>query len=280
MVIIERTMGKVVRYRRVFFPSEAQLDELVSGLRPLDLLRVFGSTSLTSHHFCPVVQSEETTTLIDLSKGLEAICAGMHTSCRYKVRRAEKMHDRFEILMNTEAACSDFLPLYNDFARNMGNVPLLTRRQFNELRPYADIFILLLEGRPTCGRLVLRDEESRTALMMYSPTRRFDESADTITIGLLNRYLYWHEMKTYEAAGLERYDFGGAGTPPSLTQFKLSFGGRLSTSKYLFYAGNAHIVWRIAHSLYQFRYDRRHNSIPAWRRDRALRSGDPTKRPG
>jgi hypothetical protein len=280
VIVIQRAIARVVRYRKVYFPSEAQLAELVSSLRPLDLLRVFGSASVPSHHIRPVVQSEEKTTAIDLSKNVEVIYANMHTSCRYKVRRAEKMRDRFEIVTNSEAAVSDFLLMYNDFARNMGNVPLLTRRQFNELQPYADIFILYFEGRATCGRLVLRDKESRTALMMYSPSRRLDQGADTIAIGLLNRYLYWHELKTYKARGMDRYDFGGAGTPPSLTEFKLSFGGGLSTSRYFFYAGTPQIVWKLAHSLYEFRYDRRHNRIPGWRQNRALRFGARITRAG
>jgi len=32
--------------------------------------------------------------------------------------------------------------------------------------PHADVFMLYFEGQPTCGRLVLRDEESRRALML------------------------------------------------------------------------------------------------------------------
>jgi hypothetical protein len=77
-------------------------------------------------------------------------------------------------------------------------------------------------------------------------------------------------MKIYEAAGLHRYDFGGAGAPASVTQFKLSFGGELSTSKYFCYAGTGRIVWKLAHSLYESWYDRRLKSIPARRRSHAL----------
>jgi hypothetical protein len=167
------------------------------------------------------------------------------------------MHNRIDIAMNTDAARRDFLTLNNAFARSKGMLRL-TARRFNEYHPRADVFMLYFDGRATCGRLVLRDEERRTALMMFSPTCRLDQGADTITIGLLNRYLYWHEMKTYQAAGFEKYDFGGAGGAiPSLTEFKLSFGAQLSTVNYAMYAGTARLAWKLAHSLYQVWRDRR-----------------------
>jgi hypothetical protein len=111
--------------------------------------------------------------------------------------------------------------------------------------------MLYFDGQPTCGRLVLRDEDGRTALMLNSCTRRFDEGSDTITVGLLNRYLHWHEMKTYQAAGLNNYDFGGVGPRnAAVTNFKMSFGGQIRTLGLYFYAGSARPLWRVAHSLY------------------------------
>jgi hypothetical protein len=66
----------------------------------------------------------------------------MHTNCRYKVRRAEKMHDRFEIVMNTAAARRDFVGFYNTFVRSSGKMPLLKPRRFNEYLPQAGVFML------------------------------------------------------------------------------------------------------------------------------------------
>jgi hypothetical protein len=178
----------------------------------------------------------------------------MHTSCRYKVRRAEKMRDRFEIVMNTNAACADFRDLYNGFARAKGRLPLLKQPRLDGYLPHADIFMLYFEGQPTCGRLILRDEESQAVLMAFSATRRLEQGADTITIGILNRYLHWHELRTYQAVGMKRYDFGGAGASyPSVTHFKLSFGGEVGTLNYRAYAGSARIAWKLVHSLRQIR---------------------------
>jgi hypothetical protein len=253
-------------------PSEAQLNELIDNLRPFDVLRVFRPAVVVSREIRPLIQREAATIFIDLSKSLEAIFAGMHTTCRYKVRRAEKMRQRFEIVMNTDAARRDFLPFYNNFAHKKGNVQPLNSRQFSELLPHADIFMLYFEGLPTCGRLVLRDEESRTALMLYSPTSRLDEGAHTTNIGLLNRYLHWHEIKTYHAAGLVTYDFSGAGDLyPSVTQFKLSFGGSLASFKYCAYAGSARPLWKLAHSAYTRLYEPYPNEMPACKPPRAPR---------
>jgi hypothetical protein len=242
MVVFERVILGRFRYFKVFMPTEEQLNQLATSMRGLDVLRVFsGPTSLR----------DAQTTIVDLSKGQDAIYAGMHTSCRYKVRRAEKMRNRFEIVMNTESARKDFLQLYNSFASSKRNMPLLKVQRFNEYLPHADVFMLYFEGRPTCGRLVLRDEETRTALMLYSGTRRFEQDADTITVGLLNRYLHWHEMKTYLAAGMEKYDFGGIGPRnPSVSNFKMSFGGQLYTLGLYLYSASARPFWRLAHSLY------------------------------
>jgi hypothetical protein len=266
MIIIERRIAKVVRYRRVYFPTQAQLSELVSNLRPWDLLRVFWAAATPSQGTRPVVQRQQKTIFVDLSKGSDGIYRGLHKNCRYKVRRAEKMRDRFRIAVNTEAARNDFVPFYNKFAHKKGDVPILTPYQFEEFLRYADTFMLYLDGHPSCGRMVLRDNEAHTALLMYSATSRFDEGADTITIGLLNRYLYWHEMKMYEAAGLEKYDFGGAGdVQSSLAHFKLSFGGQLSDVNYCFYAVGAPIFWKLMHSFYTFQRNPAATRIPAAR---------------
>lgn len=251
MLIFERMIAGLIRYRRVFFPRDDQLVELVQHLQPFDLVRVFSAGMVCSSDLRPISHGKGQTTFVDLSKGQEAIYGGMHANCRYKVRRAQKMLGRIEIVMNTEAARLEFLDLYNHFVRAKRRMPVLTPQRFNEFLPHADIFMLYYDGQPTCGRLVLRDVESRIALMLYSATRRLDEGADTITIGLLNRYLHWHEMNTYQAAGMEKYDFGGAGSAnPSVTQFKMSFGGHLIPYQYGLYAGTARMAWRFAHSLY------------------------------
>ena len=250
MVVFERRLGGVVRYRKVFLARADQLAELVRDLGPFDILRAFWQLD-APHGVYPIFRTQTESTYVDLSKGEQAIYAGMHTNCRYKVRRAEKMRDRIEIVMNTEAARIDFLNFYNAFVRNKGKMQLLKAHRFEEYLPHSDVFMLYFDGRPTCGRLVLRDEESRTALMLYSGTRRFEEGADTITVGLLNRYLHWQEMKIYQAAGMEKYDFGGiGGIYRSITNFKLSFGGRYVASNYLLCAGAAPGVWKLAHGLY------------------------------
>ena len=251
MVVFERHLMKIIRYRKVFFPTSEQLADLTHDLAPSGLVRVFFDPAQSAIKTCPVLRGRGETTVVDLSKGEDAIYAGMHANCRYKMRRAEKMGERVQIAMNTDSARLDLLALYNGFARNKSGVPLLKAKRFAEYLPHADIFALYFDGEPWCVRLVLRDEEAGRALMLYSGTRRLKKGTDTITCGLLNRYLHWHEMKIYQAAGMEKYDFGGIGPKnPPLTQFKLSFGGKLVMFDYALYAGAAWLSWRIANSLY------------------------------
>jgi hypothetical protein len=260
MLIMERRRFGVLRNYEVYFAREDQLAELVENLRPFEMLHAFFSSPILSRATRCLVQDQKKTTFVDLSQSQEAVWAGMHSSCRYKIRRAERMHDRFDMATNTEAARADFRKLYNAFARAKRdrNLPLLKPGLSSRYLPYADVFMLYFEDQPTCGRLVLRDEESRTALMLYSATRRLEPGADTITIGLLNRYLHWHEMKTYQAAGMKRYDFGGAADSyPTVTHFKLSFGGQVSAHNYSVYARTTRIPWKILHFLKELRHQRR-----------------------
>jgi hypothetical protein len=57
-------------------------------------------------------------------------------------------------------------------------------------------------------------------------------------------------MKTYQAAGMEIYDFGGTSSDLSAVNFKMSFGGQLTTSRYALYARAGRAAWWLAHGLY------------------------------
>jgi hypothetical protein len=258
MVVIQKRRLGFIHYSEVYFARPEQLVGLVRNLRPFEMLYVFFAPVVDSAlHRC-LVQDQKWTTFVDLSHGADTIWRRMHASCRYKVRRAEKMRDRFEIALNTEAALTDFRQLYDSFARAKGNLPLLTSRSSERYLSCADVFVLYFNNKATCGRLVLRDVENQVVLMMHSATRRLEPGADTITIGLLNRYLHWYEMQTYLAAGIKRYDFGGAGESyPSVTRFKLSFGGQKILFNYCIYARNMEIVWKVFLLLRQFQQERR-----------------------
>jgi GNAT acetyltransferase-like protein len=275
MIVFERRLGGMIRYRKVFLARSDQLQQLVTDMGPLDIMRVFWHLGNVSNEIPAVFQDEGTSTYVDLCKPPEAILADMRTNCRYDVRRAEKMHERFEIVMNSESARADFLILYNRFASDktkirgagvLERIPPLKPHRFDEYLSHADVFMLYFEGEPTCGHLVLRDEDSRTALLLNAATRRLEPGAATQMVGSLNRYLHWHEMKVYRAAGMEKYDFGGTGSVNrGVTNFKMSFGGSSITIKYFVYVGAAPGFWRLAHSLY-----RRWSGDRSFRRDAVL----------
>ncbi len=265
MILLQRRKLGLFRYWGAYFACEDRLAQLVKSLGPLDRLYAFSYSPMVAGWSRLLLKEKRKTTFVDLSKGEEAIWAGMHSSCRYKVRRAEKMRDRFEVVMNSDAAWADFRRLYNSFARAKGNLRLLTGRWIREYIGQGDVFVLYFDGRPTCGRLVLRDDENRIALMMHSATRRLEPGSDPITIGLLNRYLHWYEMKTYQTAGMQKYDFGGADDSyRTVTQFKLSFGGQISDLNCSVYTGSAALMWRTLELLRNLQRQRlRMKQVPA-----------------
>ena len=58
MLVFERTIAGVIRYRRVFFPRYDQLIELVKDLRASDVVRVFSAPAIYSNKVRPIVRSE------------------------------------------------------------------------------------------------------------------------------------------------------------------------------------------------------------------------------
>jgi hypothetical protein len=73
MVVFQRTIGRVVRYRKVFLPTAEHLAELMSNSRWFDVLRVFSGPTVPPNGVLPIVRGCRQTTVVDLSKGQEAI---------------------------------------------------------------------------------------------------------------------------------------------------------------------------------------------------------------
>src|SRR6201988_3857433 len=104
MIVVERRIFGLVRYLKVFLATQDELASLITRLRPFDILRAFWPSPLIPDPARLVVQTETRSAFVDLSRGREALYAGMHANCRYKVRRAEKMRDRIQIVINTRGA--------------------------------------------------------------------------------------------------------------------------------------------------------------------------------
>jgi hypothetical protein len=95
MVTIEQ---RLLRRRAFWFPSCAQAAEISESLRPNDVVRFFAVSPALNGPPHLVEHYKFDTLWINLSAGPEAVLNGMkRKSCRYEIRRAEKMLNRVAI---------------------------------------------------------------------------------------------------------------------------------------------------------------------------------------
>lgn len=230
MVVLERKVGWLLRYRKVFFPTSEAVLHIASSMGPSDVVRVFAGPAIGD--MPNLIRSRSgLTTCVDLSVGPARIFEGMNRkSCRYEIHRAEALLGEVDIELNSPRAFGDFLTVYNSFARTKGPVPTLSKQQFHEYATHGDTFVLYYRKRALCCHLILRDPTTNVVRLLYAGSRRLDTTEDAALCGPLNRYLHWHEMKLYCEQGMRVYDFGGIRYARHPTaQFKLSFGGTIVT---------------------------------------------------
>lgn len=251
MVTIERQVGGLIRYRKVWYSDHEAALEIARSMYSNHLVRLFGA-SVNPNTIPHLVSSRHMRTAwVDLTATSEGILNGMRKkSCRYEIRRAERMLGRVDIETGTTRSSQDFLTVYNDFAK-VKKLPAFRPSWLQEYAAHADIFVLYFEKRPLCCHLLLRDPDKRAARLLYSGSRRLQTAEDASACGPLNRYLHWHEMQHYKNSGYATFDFGGIRNPEdSITRFKLSFGGRVVTEQYCVLGGS---VWlaRLGNVLYE-----------------------------
>jgi len=243
MVTFERRVGGVLRYLKVWFPSREEALEISESLQPNTVVRVFGASSDLTELPHLIEHRKLLTAWLDLSPGPEEILKGMRRkSCRYEIRRAEKMLDGVEIEINSSRAHRDFLAVFSDFA-GIKNLPKLPAQRLREYGDQGDTFVLYLKGEPLCGHLLLRDTASGIVRLLNSGSRRLQTPEDAAACGALNRYLHWHEIQRYHDQGFRIFDFGGIrDDEDSVTRFKLSFGGSPVTEHYYLFGGSRWIA--------------------------------------
>ena len=168
MVTIERRVGGLLRYRKVWFPSHEAVHEISQSLRPNDVVRFFGASADLGMFPSLVKHRQLRTAWVDLSAGPDGILQGMKKkSCRYEIRRAEKMLDRVEIELNSPKAHRDFLGVYNDFAKTKG-LPRFPAAWLREYATHGETLVLYLNGEPLCCHFLLCDSQARIVRLLYS----------------------------------------------------------------------------------------------------------------
>jgi Acetyltransferase (GNAT) domain len=238
MVTIERRVHGVLRYRKFWFPGRAEAMEISNSIRANDLVRFFGVAPALDVVPHLVEQYKMPTLCINLAVGPQAILDGMSKkSCRYEIRRAEKMLSRVAIEIGSEKANRDFLTLYNEFNRAKG-LPQLAARWMQENSTHCETFVLYRDAEALCAHLLLRDSQTSVVRLLYSGSTRLASPEQALACGALNRYLHWQEMQRFHALGFRTFDFGGVGRPDeSISRFKLSFGGTVLTQHFYLLSG-------------------------------------------
>jgi hypothetical protein len=238
MVTIERRVHGVLRYRKFWFPSRAEAMEITNSLRANHLVRLFAVAPALEAVPHLVEQYQMRTLCINLAAGPQAVLNGMsRKSCRYEIRRAEKMLSRVAIEIGSEKANCDFLTLYNEFNRAKG-LPQLAAPWMQENSAHCETFVLYRDGEPLCAHLLLQDPQTSIVRLLYSGSTRLESPEQALACGALNRYLHWQEIQRYHSLGFATFDFGGLGRlEESISRFKLSFGGSVVSQHFYLLSG-------------------------------------------
>lgn len=226
----------LIRYRRygidvaeVFFEDELP-ERLPRGVDLLRRLAIFEPRSKGPWR-------RRHTLTIDLTPADDAILAGMGKSTRYKVRRAMT---RGGLTCDTFASPPpdvrrEFADYFDEFAPSKSLRPVFRPR----LDVLAESGMLVLSNVRREGERPLAwhayAASPRRALLLYSASlfRDYADSSERNAIGRANRYLHWHDMVWFKAAGCSAYDLGGFDPHErdpitrQINEFKQGFGGKM-----------------------------------------------------
>lgn len=229
MVIIKRKLWGIAPYTTAFFPTESTLDEIIAELRPFEMARLFWTPVGRQPGMNVIACESSSASCLDLSKSTDSLWKGMRRNCRYDLNRAEKLASDVRIERNGTQTKTDFLEVFNGFARVKDHVSPITSRILDNYAQHSDLFVIYLDGRPMCAHAVLRDQESSRARLLYSANRRLEDSEAASRCSALNRYLHWREIQTYRDEGFGIFDFGGirSDAQDGISRFKISFGGAI-----------------------------------------------------
>jgi len=251
MLTFHRNVAGLLHYRKVWFAGRAAALEIAHSLQANDVVRCFGASEDLAGLPHAVMHRQLRTSWVDLAAGPENILAGMkRKSCRYEIRRAEKMLDQVAIETGSAQAQRDFLAVYNDFAPRK-RLPKFRAAWFQEYSVHAEPVVLYFQGQPLCCHLLLRDAQRGIVRLLHSGSRRLLTPEDAAACGALNRYLHWHEMQRYHREGFAVFDFGGIrGQDDLISRFKLSFGGAIVSEHYALLSGTAWLA-RLGNFIYE-----------------------------
>jgi hypothetical protein len=227
-----------IRYHLVLFATIEQARAMQRDLKPNEIVRF--RHALDDLTPLDAAAAPVRTVGLDLTKTEDELLHGMHAkSCRYEIRRADKLGDRLQVRSGTPCH-ADFVMLYNDFVAEKGYTRPLSDHRFRAYSARSDIYVAYLDDEPVVGHLIARDEDTRRARLIFSASRRLKAEYKSIA-GPVNRYAHWAEIRDYKAASFRYFDFGGIGgsdVPGPIRKFKMSFGSEIEVGYDLMVQGS------------------------------------------
>ena len=224
-MIVTSTWRGPFRDHQVFFPTTTELRALATACRPYEVFRsphVVGTIDAIRTR----IIDRSTTSCLDLTLPADTLLKNMSAkSCRYEIRRAEKLGDRLSFRTTDPTVRADYFELYNKFVEWKGYTKPITARRYERYLQIGDVMVAYLDGVPVAGHLLVADPDASRVRLVFSASARFDDGGPAERVGPVNRWLHWREMLHYRDAGYATYDFGGGSTSSSIGRFKLSFGG-------------------------------------------------------
>lgn len=237
MIVVETDRGPF-RVADIYYAQPSEVQNLGSKLTLNQIIHLRqASEPVAIRRF--LVKYEPWISLhVDLRCNVGKLFGDMDRTCRYQVKKAERIRDRIEVRRNTSTANRHFLELHNSLAALKRHTETLSERRLAAIEPFADVIVAYFEGRPVCSHVMLRDEGLRRVGLIWSASTRLNGEEMPSLVSSINRWLHWDEMCRYKAEGMHVYDFGNTGTQTSsqaaVTRFKLSFGGaRVNEHNYL-----------------------------------------------
>lgn len=173
------------------------------------------------------------TLLTDLTMDEEAIFQNFPKDTRNQIRRCERER---HFTLNLHTRLEQFIPLYNDFAKERG-LSLFSRQDAECIgRENYCIFSIDDAGTPLICHLYLLSPTTGTInlLISASSTAYCHDQEMRRIMGHANRCLHWQGIRHFKAAGFHTYDWGGYAvdtvnpTLQGINRFKRTFNGKLT----------------------------------------------------
>lgn len=172
------------------------------------------------------------TLLIDLTHDETTLLEAFSKENRYKIRRAQARDGAsFAFIDKPTHELDAFSDFYDQFAQTKGLAPM--NRQWLRAAVQANRLYLTCAAQADEVRVwhAYVVAQGRARLIYSASLFRQADSVLQATIGRINAWLHWEDMREFKRRGYPVYDFGGLFSDESSTvaqginRFKLQFGG-------------------------------------------------------